>query len=129
MEPVPPQPLFKKLRLLGLDMVKSVAATGAGLVALMLSWMPVVNFLALLMTFLLFCFQYISYPQTRRGLGVDEGFRFLWNHLYACLGFGAVISILFAIPIFSSFCLPLAVVGGTLLVARAPGAAGIPGLR
>jgi uncharacterized protein involved in cysteine biosynthesis len=76
------------------------------------------KYCAFAVAFLLVMFHYI-YPQTRRGLGFRYGLGFLWRHAYACLGFGASISFLFAIPFASSFALPLAVVGGTLLVARA----------
>jgi CysZ protein len=111
--------LSEKLRLLGLDLLRSLLATGVNLVALLFSWVPFLNFLALLITFLVISFQFTSYPQTRRGLGMAEGVAFLWRHTYACLGFGAVFTLLFTFPILSSVCLPLAVVGGTLLVARA----------
>ncbi|MCR4313075.1 MAG: hypothetical protein NUV58_02410, partial [Candidatus Roizmanbacteria bacterium] len=66
-------------------------------------------------------FQYISYPQTRRDVGIRQGAKFLWHHIYACTGFGSIFLLLFAIPFLSSFVLPLAVIGGTLLAARAPG--------
>ncbi len=101
--------------------MKAVAATCVTIMALIFSWIPVLNLFAFALAFLLITFQYISYPQTRRGIGFREGARFLRLHPFACLGFGLSVSFLFAIPVVSAFVLPVAVVGGTLLVARAPG--------
>jgi uncharacterized protein involved in cysteine biosynthesis len=118
---VPSMPLGRKAVLIAIDLGKSLAAGIAMLAALLLSWVPVVNVIALVVSLLLVTFQFISYPQTRRGLGLGEGVRFLGRHFFACLGFGLAFTFLFSLPLISAFFLPLAVVGGTLLVARAPG--------
>lgn len=115
--------LLFRMRTIFIDVGKSAAATAAGFLALLLSWIPVVNAVAVLLAFLLFTFQYISYPQTRRGLGLLAGAGFLLQHPFASAGFGAALAFLFAIPILSCLIIPLAVVGGTLLVARAQAAA------
>lgn len=119
--PVPDQGWGLKAKLIGIDLLKTVAAGVASIVALLFSWIPVVNIVAFVVAFLLVTFQYISYAQTRRGEGLRDGFGFLGRHAWACAGFGAAVSFLFAIPIVSALSLPLAVVGGTLLVARARG--------
>jgi uncharacterized protein involved in cysteine biosynthesis len=113
-----------KLKLIGIDLGKTIAATVATILAMLLSLVPVINAVAFVVAFLLVTFQYISYAQTRRGLGLGAGARFIVRHFYACAGFGATLSVLFAIPFVASLSLPLAVVGGTLLVARAPGIKG-----
>ena len=51
----------------------------------------------------LLCFQYLSYPQARRGLGIFKSIAFLFKFPFACLGFGGAVSLLFAIPLISSF--------------------------
>lgn len=107
-----------KFRLIMIDLSKTIAATACTLAAILFSGLPLLNFIAFLIAFLLVTFQFISYPQTRRGIGIGGGLAFLWRHLYACAGFGAAISLLFALPIVSALSVPLAVVGGTLLVAR-----------
>lgn len=116
---ITPSGFKDKLRLILIDLGKSLAAAFATIAAFLLSWVPIVNLFVFALAFLLVTFQYISYPQTRRGQGMGDGLRFLRQHLFACLGFGACLSVLFAVPIVSSLCFPLAVVGGTLLVARA----------
>lgn len=108
-----------QIRNILIDLGKTIAAATAGLLALLLSWIPIINFVTFAIAFLLITFQYVSYPQTRRGITLVQGLSFLWNHAYACLGFGACISLLVAIPLVSVLILPIAVVGGTLLVARA----------
>jgi uncharacterized protein involved in cysteine biosynthesis len=45
----------------------------------------------------------------------------MWRHPFACAGFGAVTLLLFSIPLLSVVALPLSVVGGTFLYARAAG--------
>ncbi|MEK6580351.1 MAG: EI24 domain-containing protein [Bdellovibrionota bacterium] len=121
----PPLPAVKagtfsiRLRLIGIDILKTLFATALTWASILVSWIPILNLMALMMTFLLVCFQFISYPQTRRGEGIGPGVQFLFRHLFSCLGFGAAFTFLFAIPIVSSFAIPLAVVSGTLLYARA----------
>lgn len=107
-----------RVKIQGLDLLKSVVATVSNLIAILLSWVPVVNVCALILSCLLITFQFTSYPQTRRGQGIRVSLLFIWRHLFACLGFGLSFLLLFAVPLLSCFFLPLAVVGGTLLVAR-----------
>ena len=112
------QNLRLRLQHLAIDLLKTFVATGATLVFFLVSWIPFVNLIALIATFLLFAFQFISYPQTRRGETLEQGLKFLWKHFFACFGFGFSISLIFSLPILASFALPLAVVGGTILYAR-----------
>lgn len=107
-----------RARLLTIDLFKTVCALSMSVLALLLSWMPVVNLVGAVLAFMLIAFQFLSYPQTRRGEGVLAGVRFLALNFWSSLGFGMSFAFLFAIPIVSSFALPLAVVGGTLLYAR-----------
>ncbi|MBY0470790.1 EI24 domain-containing protein [bacterium] len=123
--PSVPQTSFgTKVRLIGIDLAKTLVSGSVMFFAILLSWVPILNFFAFVLTFLLITFQYISYPQTRRGVGVKTGLGFLWSHLYACGSFGFILSVLFTIPILSALFLPVAVVGGTLLYARAQRGAG-----
>ncbi len=121
--------LRNQLRIILIDLVKTLISAIAAFFALIFSWIPIINIFTFLLAFLLICFQYTSYPQTRRNIGVRQGAKFLWTHLYACAGFGATISFLYAMPFVSIIALPTAVVGGTLLVARAPGDPSLPPLK
>jgi CysZ protein len=108
-----------KVRLIGIDSLKTIASLTMGAIALFCSWVPFLNIAAFALSFLVLSFQFISYPQTRRGQDIGYAIHFLFKHFFACLGFGAAILFLFSIPFISIFSLPLAVVGGTLLVGRA----------
>jgi len=117
------------VKLIGIDLFKTATAFIAAVFAIVFCWVPIVNIFAFILFFLLVTFQYISYPQTRRSIGIRQGAKFLWHHIYACTGYGAIFSFLFAVPFLSSFVLPLAVVGGTLLAARAPGSSQLSPLK
>jgi len=130
--PLPPVPsirVINRIKIIGIDLIKSIFVATLSCVSLLLSLLPFLNFLAILLAILLLSFQFISYPQTRRGEGIFEGIRFLFKHFYACLGFGAGIAFLFSIPFLSCFFLPLAVTGGTLLYARTKGSSYLPVLQ
>ncbi len=126
---VPKKTLKEHVRLIGIDLFKTIATFTVTVFAIVFFWVPILNILAFILAFLLVTFQYISYPQTRRSIGLRHGAKFLWHHIYACVGFGVILSFLFAIPFLSSFVLPLAVVGGTLLVARAHGTSQLSPLK
>lgn len=104
-----------KARLLVIDGAKALATLAVGLLAFLLSWVPVLNFVAFGLTFVLLAFQYLSYPQTRRGLGLRASLQFVGRFWPAVLGFGAAQMFLFSVPFLSALFLPLAVVGGTVL--------------
>jgi len=122
--PVTHKSFKQQIKLVGIDLFKTIAATFAGIFAILFSWVPILNIVSFTIAFLLVTFQYTSYPQTRRGISLKSGTVFLWRHLFACIGFGSAISFFYAIPFISSLALPIAVVGGTLLVAKASDQAG-----
>jgi uncharacterized protein involved in cysteine biosynthesis len=107
-----------RAKLISIDLLKTLFGGGVTLFAIFISWIPALNVLSLPLTWVMVCFQFISYPQTRRGQGIGDGLRFISTYPGACLGFGAVFSVLFAIPVVGCLALPLAVVGGTQLFAR-----------
>jgi uncharacterized protein involved in cysteine biosynthesis len=119
----PPKNWKDRARPVLIDIVKTVMVTLLQVICLFFAvvviWIPGLNVILMLLTFWLLSFQFISYPQTRRHEGLKESVRFLFKHALACAGFGASIGMLFALPLISAFALPLAVVGGTLLYARA----------
>lgn len=106
------------LRIITIDLAKTLISFSMGILALMLSWVPVLNVVALIFTFLLLCFQFTSYSQTRREWGIVRGVRFLFQNFWTCLGFGFACSILFAVPFVSALGIPLAVISGTWIMAK-----------
>ncbi|MFZ9595488.1 MAG: EI24 domain-containing protein, partial [Bdellovibrionia bacterium] len=115
LSPVEKQGWGSQFKLLGIDLMKSMAATFSTGMLFLFALFPGLNLLALVFSSLLMTFQYLSYPQTRRGETLSDGLRFLWRHFLPCLGLGMTLIFLFSIPLLSSFTLPLAVVSGTLL--------------
>lgn len=112
-------PGFKaQLRLVLIDVSKSLACGIAGIFALVLSWVPVLNLISFTLACLLMTFQYVSYAQTRRGIRLLPGLGFLFRHFPSSFGLGVTLTLSFAIPFVGGFTLPLAVVSGTLLFAH-----------
>jgi uncharacterized protein involved in cysteine biosynthesis len=117
--------LSGRLRIILIDMIKTTVITVVQLSLLLIGliafWLPGLNLIPFAAAFWLLAFQFVSYPQSRRAEGVALSLKFLLQHPFSTFGFGAAIGFLFAIPVVSSLALPLAVVGGTLLYARAKG--------
>lgn len=112
-----------RVRAVWIDVVKTVIIAGIQIclifVGVLAFWLPGLNMIPFLAAFWLLTYQFVGYPQTRRGQGFLASLPFLYRHFFACLGFGIANGVLFAVPLLSAFALPLAVVGGTLLFARA----------
>lgn len=106
------------LKHLWIDLWKTVIAGALSLLLFVLSWIPLVHFVTVPLLFILVTFPFISFAQTRRGIGVAKSFRQIFDFWPFYLGLGAVLSLGFAIPIISSIFLPLAVIAGTILQSR-----------
>lgn len=119
LSPVPTVSLLNRFYLVWIDVVKTLAVALISLVLFALSWIPVLNFFLFIANALLLSFQYLSYPQTRRGIGFLEGLQFVFRYPFSSFGLGVCLIFLFSIPILSVFSFPLAVISGTLLFARA----------
>ena len=114
-----PNPSLRETaRLIAIDLYKTGTASFFSVLCIFISWVPVLNLVALILESLILTFQFISFPQTRRGLGMSDALNFLIKNLPASIGFGLSLTFLFAIPFISVFAIPLAVVGGTLLYAN-----------
>ncbi len=121
---LPPPPhevnhhITSRFRLIWIDLIKTLMSGFILLLCFLMSWIPIVHFFAAALAFVVMTLQYISFPQTRRFKTFRDDLRFVFTHPFACLGFGMILTTCFAVPILGAFMLPLAVVGGTLLVAH-----------
>lgn len=122
---VPEVPGFsagRALRVLILDLRKTLLAL---IISLSLSiglLIPFVGIAAFLAIALLNTFTFVTYPQSRRMLGVRDSFKWVMRNVPTSLGFGLTTTFLFSIPVINLFALPISVVGGTLLfLDRSPG--------
>ncbi len=102
-------------RLLSLDFGKTALNTALLALFTVGTWIPMVNLFFFLGIALLNTLNFISYPQSRRMLGVHDSFAWLKKNKSRSLGFGIATTVLFSIPVINFFALPLSVVGGTLL--------------
>jgi len=119
--PLPPldaPTLKQRFSLIWTDLVKTIFCMGLSLIALLFSWIPILNVFAFVMITLLISLQFLSYPQTRRGMGVKTSIAFTLRSFSSSFGFGLATTFLMAIPMASPLVLPLAVVGGTMLFAK-----------
>lgn len=111
-----------KIKCIGIDLVKTFSVTALQLVllivGLLVALIPGVNIVVLVLAAWTLTFQFVSYPQTRRGESLKDGFLFIFKNGWACAGFGLSFGFLFTLPFISAFALPLAVVGGTLLYSQ-----------
>lgn len=107
--------LFVLLRVFFLDLRKTLLTLTASIGLWFLALMPGVGLLAPFGFALVTTLTFISYPQSRRQLGLIECLTWMRDHFFASLGFGFSTLILFGIPVLNAFAIPLSVVGGTLL--------------
>ncbi len=114
-----PSPNWRqRFRLVRIDLFKTITAIVAFVISFLVSWAPVLNIIVPILTSLIIAFQYISYPQTRRGEGILKGIQFLQRNFIASWGFGIAASFLLSIPVVSAFFLPLVIIGGTILYSK-----------
>ena len=104
-----------------IDLKKALLSGIVLLACFSVTWIPIMNIGAVIIAWLMLTFAFVSYPQTRRGIGVRDGLMSLIKTFPISLGFGCVLSLAFAIPIVSFIFLPLAIVGGTMLFAAKTG--------
>jgi uncharacterized protein involved in cysteine biosynthesis len=86
--------------------------------ALLFFWLPGIQIIIFALNAWLIAFQFLSYPQTRRGLGIFESFRILRSRAFVVWSFGAAIACIYFIPYLSSFLTPIAVIAGTVLYGK-----------
>lgn len=77
-------------------------------------WVPGLPILTTCLGFILVCYPFVSYPQTRRGRGIFTSVKPLFKHPFTSVVLGMVFTVGFSIPILSMLILPWAVVSGTV---------------
>jgi uncharacterized protein involved in cysteine biosynthesis len=105
-------------RRITLDLMKTLLGMVLSLAGVFISWIPVLNFLSIVLISLGISFQFLSFPQTRRDEGIIYSIWFLLKNLPSCLGLGITLMAGFSIPFLSVLILPIGVVSGTLLYAK-----------
>ncbi len=106
-------------RRLKLDFWKSLASLTLSGAGLLVSAIPLLGLAGPVLLAMGMALQFLAYPQTRRDEGLMRSIGFLAANPARSLGFGLVLLAGFSIPFLSAFLLPFAVVGGTIVYARA----------
>lgn len=112
---VPHWSVGRFVRVFWMDLRKSVLTLFTSVVFSIGMLLPVANVLFFIGLSLLHTFTFITYPQSRRELGLLQSLRWIRANFFLSLGFGITTLILFSIPVVNFFALPISVVGGTLL--------------
>ena len=107
----------REAHLMLIDGGKNVFALFGLVACIAVGWVPVLNFIALVMAWFFITFQYISYPQTRRGVGTFGAIQSLLFNPGLTIGFAIPISLGLTVPILGIFVPTIAVVGGTMVFA------------
>jgi len=103
------------IRVFFLDLRKTIFTLISGIALWFLALVPGLGIFSPIGFALITTLTFISYPQSRRQLGLIECLHWMKSHLAASLGFGFSTLLLMSIPVVNAFALPLSVVGGTLL--------------
>ena len=69
------------------------------------------------LTLLFFALEYLDLPLARRRVGFRKRWMLVWQHRMLCTGFGCATAVLLYIPLLNFLCIPIAVIGGTLMYA------------
>jgi CysZ protein len=87
---------------------------------LLLNLIPVLGQLvysvaAILFTLFFLVVEYLGYVFSRKNYSFRDQRRYIWRRKFLTLGFGTGVLCILAVPFLQFFCLPLAVLGATLL--------------
>lgn len=82
---------------------------------------PITAVVAMLFTMLCLALEYAGFAMDHRHWRFSQRRAFLWQHRWRMLGFGAAAFLTLLIPLLNFICLPVLVVGGTLLVLHTEG--------
>jgi CysZ protein len=127
--PEEPTTLRSTLRFAGLSMLDElwklafflavqIALLGLGLLPLLT---PIIPLVATLFTMLFLPLEYAGFAMDHRHLRFPQRRALIWQHRWLMLGFGAAAFLILLVPLLNFLCLPVLVVGGTLLFLHTEG--------
>jgi CysZ protein len=101
---------------LGENLKEITFFVGIGLFIFFLNLIPVLGVgLSALWTWTFLAFEFLNYPLGRRSYSFRQKLHTIWNHKGLALGCGLGVFLVLLIPFFNLICIPISVVGGTLL--------------
>lgn len=105
-------------RHLGIDFTKSALSLVGYAFCLSISWIPLINIFGGAISLGLISYQFVSYAQTRRGMGPKTAAQLLVRHWPLAVGMGLTLALPLSIPVLSILTLPLATISGALLAQK-----------
>ncbi|MBU6154016.1 MAG: EI24 domain-containing protein [Bdellovibrionales bacterium] len=112
----PPQTSLRRLIVVFLlDLRKTGFTLSLTLILFLLGLIPGFGLLSIPGLALVQAFTFLSYPLSRRTIGLRGSLGWIANNFYRSLGFGLITLALFSIPVINLFALPVSVIAGTLV--------------
>ena len=112
--------VFHRLRRVSLDLIENLkeitffAFVGFGM--FFLNFIPGLGTgLNTLWIWIFLAFEFLSYPLSRRHYPFRQKLRIIWDYKELALGFGLGVFLILLVPLLNFICIPISVVGGTLL--------------
>jgi CysZ protein len=106
------------IRVFWLDLRKTFLAVSLYSALSILAFIPGLGLLCIPGFAMIQAFTFLTYPQSRQQHGVRMSIAWMLQNPSRTLGLGAACLILFALPVFNLFALPLCVMAGTLVYHR-----------
>jgi CysZ protein len=110
--------ILEELRKLGFFLAVQLALLLLGLIPVLT---PFIVIAAALFTMLFLPLEYGGFAMDHRQLRFRQRRALIWQHRWLMLGFGAAAFLTLVIPLLNFICLPVLVVGGTLLILHTEG--------
>ncbi len=111
----PPKTTLNRLFLVFLiDLRKTGLTLSFTVVLFLIGLIPGIGLISIPGLALVQAFTFLSYPLSRRAIGIRGSFSWIRENFFRTLGFGLITLVLFSIPVINLFALPLSVIAGTI---------------
>ncbi len=108
--------LRTSLRMLRVSVIKSILFLSLGVLLFILSFIPVVNIIAIFLTLMILAFDLLDYSFEGMEYGLRERLGLIWRNRSTWAGMALALGLTLFIPGFTLVIAPGAVVGGTLVL-------------
>ena len=114
-ESPPPTTLGRLIHVFLIDLRKTGFTLFLTLTLFVVGLIPVIGLLSIPGLALVQAFTFLSYPLSRRTVGLWGSISWIRSNFFRSLGFGLITLLLFSIPVINLFALPISVIAGTLV--------------
>jgi CysZ protein len=111
----PPKTTLKRLVFVFLiDLRKTGFTLSFTLILFLIGLIPGIGLISIPGLAMIQAFTFLSYPLSRREIGLGGSLHWIRKNFFRSLGFGLITLALFSIPVINLFALPISVIAGTL---------------